>query len=188
MPAPPRFVALERTAVIICALALAIALILLISGFFTQRDPALLVGSAAQYGQSFPDQGDGRLAAGAPPPRYDSQPPTSGPHRPAPVRHDYAPLSDDQLLSALAAGDVVVEYGGDPHRPPPGLRALAARLAGPFSPTLVATGQALILAPRPGTVGLIALAWTRIARVSGADQPLLREFIAAWLGRGAPTR
>jgi hypothetical protein len=188
MPGSPRFVALERAAVVVCSLALAVALILVISGFFTQRDPALLLGAANQYGQSFPNQGDGRLAPGAPRPHYDSQPPTSGPHRPAPVLHDYAPLSDDQLLSALAAGDVVVEYGGDPHRPPAGLRALAARLAGPFSPTLAVTGQALILAPRPGTIGLIALAWTRIARVSGADQPLLGEFIAAWLGRGAPAR
>lgn len=182
-PAPPS-VLLEVLAIVGCALALSVALILLISGYFTSRDPALVAGTAFRIGQSYPDQGNGVLAPGTLRPPYDSVPPTSGAHVPALVLRDDSELTNDQLLSALAAGDVVVEYGG--RRPQTGLRALARRLAGPFSPALAATGQAVILARQPGTVGLVAVAWTRLVRVSRPGDALLREFITAWLGHGAP--
>ena len=66
-------------------------------------------------------------------PHYDSDPPTSGAHVPAVLTREFVPLSDDQLLSVLAAGDVVVEYGPG-LQPPAGLRRLAAGTAGAFSP------------------------------------------------------
>ena len=44
----------------------------------------------------------------------------------------------------------------------PACAALALSVAGPFSPALAAAGQAVILARRPGTTGLIGLAWTRM--------------------------
>jgi hypothetical protein len=185
-PSRPRYKWPEVLAIVGCALALSIAVILLISGYFTQRDPALVAGTAFRLGQSYADQGDGVLVRGMLRPAYDSQPPTSGPHIPALVRRTGSELSDDQLLTALAAGDVVVEYG--PRRPPAGLRALAARIAGPFSPALAAAGQAVILARQPGTVGLVAAAWTRLVRVTAPSDALLRQFIAAWLGHGAPRR
>ena len=56
---------------------------------------------------------------------------------------------------------------------------------GSFTPALAAAGQAVILARRPGTDGLIGLAWTRMLRVSAAQDPALREFIQGFLGRGA---
>ena len=183
-PPAPRYALPEVLAIVGCALVLSVALILLVSGYFTSRDPALVVGSAFRIGQSYPDQGNGVLAPGTLRPEYDSVPPTSGPHMRAPVVRDESELTDDQLLSALAAGDVVVEYGG--RRPPKGLKALATHLAGPFSPALAATGQAVILARAPGTVGLIGAAWTRLVRVSRPGDALLREFIEAWLGHGAP--
>jgi hypothetical protein len=102
------------------------------------------------------------------------------------VRHNASELSDDQLLTALAAGDVVVEYGA--RRPPAGLRELAARFAGPFSPALAAAGQAVVLARAPGTSGLIGLAWTRMVRATAPGDTLLRQFIEAWLGHGASSR
>ena len=166
------------------SLVLAIGLIVLLSGYFTSRDPAGLSGTANTIGESFPDQGDGRLAPGTARPAPDSDPPTSGPHVRAAVTRDGARLSVDQLLTALAAGDVVVDYGA--RRPPPGMRTLADRLAGPFTPALAASGQAVILARRPGTVGLIGLAWTRMVHVSAPNDSLLSQFITTWLGRGAP--
>jgi hypothetical protein len=102
----------------------------------------------------------------------------------APINGDQQRLDVNQLLTALAAGDVVVEYSG--RRPPPGLRALADRLAGPFSPALAAAGQTVVLARRPGTIGLIGLAWTRMVRVSAPNDSLLTQFVNTWLGRGAP--
>jgi hypothetical protein len=102
----------------------------------------------------------------------------------AAVMLDEAELSDDQLLQALAVGDVVIMYGT--RSPPSGLRNLALQIAAPFTPTLAAVGQAVILARRPGTVGLIGVAWTHLIDVSAPQDPLLREFIQAYLGRGAP--
>lgn len=178
--------ALERAAIVLTSLALSFLLIALLSGFFTSRDEGALSGTPAIAGQRFRDLGDASLTPGQPAPRYDSNPPTSGAHLPAQVTMDQAALDDDQLLSALATGDVVLLYGTS--APPPGLTTLAAALAPPFTPALALTGGALILARRPGTSGLIGLAWAHMIRVPAASDPRLREFAGFWLGRGEPRR
>lgn len=178
--------ALERVAIVVVSLALSIGLIAVLSGFFAGRDQAGIAGSSNAPGMAFPDLGDAHLAPGQPRPRYNSDPPTSGAHIPRPVLRDEARLSDDQLLQALAAGNVVLLYGSAD--PPPGLRSLAREAAGPFTPALAATGQAVILAMRPATTGIVGAAWTRLIRVHSATDPALRNFIQYWLGRGAPRR
>jgi hypothetical protein len=175
--------ALERAAVLACSVALAAGLVLLISGYFTARDPGGVDPYAQRIGRAYADQGDAAIAPGQRPPPYDSAPPTSGPHVPTPVVRDARHLTHDELLTALAAGDVVIAYAGP--APPLGLRAFADRIAGPFTPALAADGQAVILDRRRGTVGLVALAWTRMAQVTQPRDPLLRQFVEAWLGRGA---
>lgn len=176
--------ALERIAIVAASLILSIGLIAILSGFFASHDPAGVAGSPAG-GQQFPDLGHAHLALGQPHPAYDSEPPTSGPHVPVPTVRDAVDLSDDQVLEALELGDIVILYGTP--SPPAGLRGLAQSVAaGPFTPTLAAAGQAVILAPRPGVIGLIGLAWTRMIRVATASNPLLRQFAEQWLGRGAP--
>jgi hypothetical protein len=177
---------LERVAVLVISVAVAAVVIVVLSGAVGDRDSAGVNGSVNQVGDSFADQGDARLVPDQPHPRYDSQPPTSGPHVPVAVTRDARRLSVDQLLSLLAAGDIVIDYGS--RHPSARLRALADTLAGRFSPALAADGQAIVLARHPHTVGLLALAWTRIVQVSGARQPLLRQFIEAWLGRGTGSR
>jgi hypothetical protein len=176
---------LERVVIGLVSLALAALLIALMSGFFAGRDQAGLSRSAggAALGQSFPDLGDAHLRPGQLRPPYASDPPTSGAHVPVPVTRDARPLSNDQLLEALARGNIVILYGT--RRPPPGLAALARSVAGAFTPALAAAGQAVIIARREGTEGLVGLAWTRMVRVSAADDPLLRAFAEQWLGRGA---
>ena len=179
---------IERLAIALASLALSLGLIAVLSGFFAGRDQAGLGGPGppspmSPPGQAFRDLGDAHLLPGAPRPAYDSDPPTSGPHRPVPVLHDQTRLTDDQVLEALARGDVVVLYPS--RRPPPGLTALADSLAAPFSPGLARAGRAVILATRPGTSGLIALAWAHMLRAGAAQDPALRQFIAYWLGRGA---
>ncbi len=180
------FTTLERIAVVLASLVLSIGLIALLSGFFAGRDQAGVSGGQHGPGEAFADQGSALLAPGQPRPGYDSNPPTSGAHAPQPVLRDGAQLTDDQLLSALALGDVVIIYAAP--APPPGLRTLATAVASPFSPALAAAGQAVILARRTGTTGLIGLAWAHMARVTGPQDPLLRQFAAFWLGRGAPRR
>lgn len=169
----------------VAALAIAVGVIAVLSGgLLAGRDnPGVSAGSSGP-GAVSRDQGDAHLRPGAPRPAYDSSPPTSGAHVPVPVTRDESMLTDDQLLQALSVGDVVLMYGTrSPARP---LRAVAAAAAAPFSPALAASGQAVILARRPGTAGVTALAWTRMLRVASPGDPALRAFAQAWLGRGAP--
>jgi Protein of unknown function (DUF3105) len=101
---------------------------------------------------------------------------------PAAIRRDRVQLSDDQLLHALELGDVVLLYGTS--APPPRLRALQEQVSGPFDPLLAANGAAVILARRPGTDGVVALAWRRMLRAPSPADPALEAFADYWLGRG----
>jgi uncharacterized protein DUF3105 len=179
-------VVLERIAIAVASLALAFGLIALLSGFFAGRDQAGVSAVVTGPGRALPDLGHAHLKPGAPHPRYDSDPPTSGAHVPVLVRHDQRRLSTDQLLQALEEGNVVVMYGGQ--KPAPGLRTLALSLAPPFTPALAAAGQAVILARRLGIRGLLGLAWAHAITVPGPKDPQLRTFIQFWLGRGVPGR
>lgn len=167
----------------VASLALAGGLIAALSGFFAGRDQPGVTGAQNVSGQAFRDLGHAQLRPGDRRPAYDSKPPTSGPHVPEPVLSQNADLNDDQLLEALELGDVVIVYGGS--SPPPGLQGLACSVAAPFSAPLAAAGQAVILARRPGTSGIVALAWTRMLPVSSPSDPRLREFAQFWLGNGA---
>jgi Protein of unknown function (DUF3105) len=174
----------ERLAILLASLALSIGLIVLVSGYFAGRDQAGVSTAASGPGQAFNDLGHAVLRPGQPRPAYSSDPPTSGAHIPTAVTREDVVLSDDQLLSALQAGDVVIMYGGA--RPPAALEQFARSAAPPFSPSLAATGDAVILASRPRTAGLVALAWSHWLRVEQPSDPQLRDFVSYWLGRGAP--
>ena len=172
----------ERVAIIVASLVLAVIVIALLSGYFTGNDQASVSGGP-QLGIQFADQGNELLVPGTPHPAYDSDPPTSGPHWPVPVVADGVTLTVDQILEALAAGDVLFVYGS--RRPPAGLRAVASRIAGPFTPALALSGDAVVLSRRPGTRGVIALGWTRMLKLPRVEPSLLSQFAEQWLGRGA---
>jgi Protein of unknown function (DUF3105) len=176
---------IERLAIVAASLAIAIGVIALLSGgLLAGRDAPGVAGTDQGPGIALRDQGNTQLRPGELRPVYDSNPPTSGPHRPEAVVADRAQLSDDQLLQALAAGDVVYMYGT--RTPPAGLAAVAREMAPPFTPPLAASGQAVVLARRPGTAGILALAWAHMLRVDTPADPALRGFAQFWLGRGAP--
>ncbi|MFZ0042042.1 MAG: DUF3105 domain-containing protein, partial [Solirubrobacteraceae bacterium] len=177
--------ALERLVVVVVSVAIAVGIIALLSGGLLagRDDPGVSAGQAGP-GTFFAGQGDAYLQPGQSPPRYDSDPPTSGPHVPVPVTRDESELTNDQLLQSLSSGDIVLMYGS--REPPPELRRLAASAAPAFSPALAASGQAVILARRSGIAGVIGLAWTHMLRVDNPADPALRNFVQFWLGRGAP--
>lgn len=176
---------IERVLIVVISLAVAIGVIALLSGgLLAGRDTPGISGTESGPGTPFRDQGNALLRPGQPAPAYDSEPPTSGPHLPQPITADRARLTDDQLLDGLAAGDVVLMYGT--RTPPAGLAALAGRLAPPFTSALAASGQAVVLAYRPGIPGIVGLAWTHMVRTTSASDPLLSQFASYWLGRGAP--
>jgi hypothetical protein len=132
-------------------------------------------------GRLLPDQGNQHRS----PPKgfsFATDPPASGPHRPAPIRSE-APLSRDQLLHALETGDVVLFYS-DPADEPQ-LRSIAEDVAGPFDPALAGAGQAVLVERRPGTPGVIALAWRRMLTAPSARDAQVHAFAESWLGKGA---
>jgi hypothetical protein len=177
---------LERGAIVLVALALAVGVIALLSGGLAggRDNPGVAIKAGAGPGTAYRNLGARHLSAGQPHPSYDSDPPTSGAHVPSAVTANNAVLTDDQLLSALEVGDVVYMYSTP--RPPGGLQAVADSVAPRFSTPLAAHGQTVILARRPGLPAITALAWTHILRSNNAGA--LRAFAQFWLGKGAGTK
>lgn len=142
------------------------------------RDSSQVQGTTGP-GTPEPDRG-AKVVTTAPdtPASPADEPPTSGPHRSEPVNADRTELSDDQILTALAEGNVVIAYEGEAPS------AVQEAVSGPYDRELAAAGQAVILAKRPGVGAIQALAWRRRLVVSGPDDPKLREFAEAWLGQG----
>jgi hypothetical protein len=181
----PRLI--ERLMILAVSLAIAIGVIAILSGgLLAGRDTPGVTGTDTGPGVRFRDQGDAHLRAGELEPIYDSDPPTSGPHIPATVTADDVQITNDQLLQALEVGDVVLMYGS--HRPPAALTELAAGIGPRFTPALAASGDAVVLAYRPGTAGVIGLAWAHMLRAGSASGPALRSFAQFWLGRGAASQ
>jgi hypothetical protein len=167
-------------ALAVAGLAAGLCLVLIIvlaSRDSSQVDP----GAATGPGTLERDRG-AQVVTSAPetPASSPSEPPTSGPHRDEPVNADRTELSDDQILTALAAGNVVIAYEGDAPA------QVQEDVSGPFDPELAAAGQAVILAKRPGVGKPQALAWRRRLVATGPEDPQLRAFAEAWLGQAAP--
>jgi hypothetical protein len=180
---------LRRAGRFAVAFVVALAAVTGLIVFLNSRDTAHVSTSSRGPGQTFADQGHKHVVVGGSKPAivsYNSSPPTSGPHAVAPVTRNGSELNDFQILTALEAGNVIFFYGTP--SPPAALRALADRAAGPFDATLVRTGQAVIVARRPGTSGIVAAAWRHLLRVSSPADPALGDFADAWLGVGAGGR
>jgi len=171
----------------IALLALALALVAvagLVSALGSNDRSAS--GGGSGPGRAMADRGHRHLPVGSPATAVAfPEPATSGPHVPAAIPRDGVTLSGDQLLTALEGGDVVVIYGSPGLRIP--LQRLASRLGATFSPSLAASGQAVVLDhdPRLGA-GVLAVAWRHLQRAAGPEDPGLGSFIEFWLGRGTP--
>ena len=159
---------MRRALLAVLGVAVAAGVVAVVVFVFSARDESDLSSAPAGPGQVQPEGAD---------------PPASGPHTDALVTHDRRPLSRDQLVNALALGDVVILYDGA--APAPALVKLQRAVAGPFDAELAAAGQAVILAPRKGAGPATALAWKRILRADPADSSL-QDFAEFWLGRGIP--
>jgi hypothetical protein len=173
----------KRLLLLVAVVLLAVAAFVGLISLLASRDSSQLGGSSGP-GVLEPDRGAERLGADAPatPASPPADPPTSGPHRAEAVTRENVELSDDQLLEALQLGNVVIAYDADD--PPPALVSLQDDTAGPFDPELAAAGQAVILAPRPGVGGVVALAWRRKLEAAAPDDPKLHDFVEAYLGQG----
>jgi Protein of unknown function (DUF3105) len=167
---------LRRFGLVAAGVLVAVAGLFALTLAFNARDDPEVAGAPAGPGELQPDRGSGHDAAA----NVGDKWPTSGPHREELVTRDRRKLSDDQILHALELGNVVILYD----TPDPALERLQDEVAGPFDAEVAAAGQAVILARRPGAGPATALAWRHVYQAGDPDDPGLREFAEAWLGRG----
>jgi hypothetical protein len=99
-----------------------------------------------------------------------------------PLRRDRVELGREELESALARGNVVLE---SPE--PAELTGLQEAVSGPFDSELAAAGQMVVLGRGEGP-HVTALAFGRRLRVASPADPRLRDFAEAWLGNRAGRR
>jgi hypothetical protein len=108
--------------------------------------------------------------------RYDSSPPTSGPHFPfviAPGVYD-SPIPDGLALHAMEHGHIVVHYA--PGISPRDLEALR-RLAKRYS-------RDVVLAPYPHlSTPVVVTAWARIDQLATVDEARITAFVLRLRGR-----
>ena len=174
---------MRRAGAIAAGTLVLVAGLALLALAFNSRDDAQVGAPATGPGRLQPDRGARHLAPGESAEVPAGTLPTSGPHRPELVTRDRRRLSDDAILHALELGDVVILYDGV--RPGPALVRLQREVSGPFDAELAAAGQAIVLARRNGAGAATALAWRRVLQGTGPENPALRDFAEAWLGRGA---
>ena len=159
---------MRRAAVVAVGVVIAVGGLIALALAFDARDDSGLATAPDGPGELQPEGG--------------GEWPTSGAHDRELVTRDRRRLSDDQILTALELGNVVILY----EAPEPGaqLARLQREVAGPFDAEIAAAGQAVILARRAGAGAATALAWRRVLQAGDAGDPRLREFAEAWLGRG----
>ena len=139
-------------------------------GFAVLRSQANTRAVRALGVQSFANQGQQHLQAGQDYTSYNSTPPTSGPHAPAPAPCGVSsePIPNTVQVHDLEHGVVMVQYrpGLDPSQ----VQALQ-ELGRSYS-------SHVIVAPYPGLpTPVAATAWTKLMRLDRADVGRLRRFI-----------
>ena len=119
--------------------------------------------------QTFPSQGQEHIAATAPIPDYNSDPPTSGPHAatPAPCGIYRRPVPDVTQIHDLEHGVVVIQYSPDITDAERSQLEDFARDAGTH----------VIVAPREGLAQRIAVtAWTKLMTMDSVDVAAIEGF------------
>ncbi|MGH8923280.1 MAG: DUF3105 domain-containing protein [Acidimicrobiia bacterium] len=142
----------------------AIVLVGAIAFFATRPEPEALANV-----QTFPNQGQQHIDASAPAPDYNSNPPTSGPHAPAPAPCGIyrQPVPDITQVHDLEHGVVVIQYGPETTDPERQQLEDFARDAGTH----------VIVAPREGMDQKIAVtAWTKLMTMDTVDIAAIEGF------------
>jgi len=128
-------------------------------------------GGFAIVGQEFPIVGREHVPEGTTVTRYNSNPPSSGPHWPTPAAWGVygSPLPDEQLVHNLEHGGIWISYKDVDEA----TRLALERLAGKYP-------QAVILTPRRQNDSKIAVvSWGRILKIDAFDEQRVVAFIAA---------
>lgn len=142
-------------------------------------------GAAASQelpGQFFDNQGQEHLAAGQTYDLYNSDPPTSGPHAPAPVQWGVydTPIPAETLVHNLEHGGSLILYNC-PGGCPDDVKQLEQ-----FAERYLDDGRKVVLAPYPLKYKLALVAWTYLDGFDELDPNRIFQFMEADLGADAP--
>lgn len=167
----------RRTIRALTITAVAVVVIGSIVGLVVSRNVAQQAAIRDLHVQTLANLGQGHLDPGGKYTKYNSTPPTSGPHDPtaAPCGVTTEPISNEVQVHNLEHGVIMVQYR-------PGLEtAQVSRLE--------ALGRSysshVIVAPYPGLrTAVAATAWTRLMTLDDADTGKLRRFIDLYRQKG----
>jgi hypothetical protein len=148
-----------------------------IAGLVVQRN--LSRGSAvrALNVQTFPNQGQTNLSPGGKYTKYNSVPPTSGPHdpTPAPCGVSSQPIPNEVQVHDLEHGVIMVQYR-------PGLDQAQVQALEKLGRSY---SSHVIVAPYQGLSTPIAVtAWTKLMTLDRADEGKIRRFVDLYRQRG----
>lgn len=117
------------------------------------------------------------IASGTPGSGYNSDPPTSGPHWPAPVKNGVYDneLADEQLIHNLEHGHVWVLYRPD----------VSDEVKNRLKEIVEGDNWKVVMAPRAKNDTAIALvAWGRLLKMDEPDYEKVKDFINTYRNRG----
>jgi hypothetical protein len=167
----------RRTVRALIVTAVAVVVVGGIVGVVVSRNAAQQAAVRDLHVQTLPNLGQGHLDPGGKYTKYNSTPPTSGPHDPAPAPCGVTtePIANEVQVHDLEHGVIMVQYR-------PGLEAAQVS-------RLEALGRSysshVIVAPYPGLpTAVAATAWTRLMTLDNADTGKLRRFIDLYRQKG----
>lgn len=165
----------RRNRVLAISAVIAIPIIIVIAIAVTR--PQSTEASKANNVETFPDQGQAHVAAGAPTPSYNSDPPTSGPHSDtsAPCGIYRSAIPSVVQVHDLEHGVVIIQYTPD--------------ISSADRDALEAFGRKvdshIIVAPRTGmTEPIVLTAWTKRLGLQTADEAAIGAFYDQYAQRG----
>jgi Protein of unknown function (DUF3105) len=132
---------------------------------------ASALAAAGCVQETFTSQGRQHVTQLEPGFKYNSFPPTSGPHNPRPAIWNVYddPVRPLFLVHNLEHGGIVVQYGDEVPE------ATVAEIRNWYANT---DRTGIVVAPLPGLKGKVALtAWTKLATCPGFDQEALDAFV-----------
>ncbi len=122
--------------------------------------------------------------------RYNSNPPTSGPHMEQFIDSYFPPSALPAYIQVhlLEHGNVLIQYNCACPETVSSLKKIAGSFD-TYDPSLgLEEGKGVIVAPNPGLPNKIVLsAWTRLLPMDAVDETAIKKFITVWLGNNQNT-
>jgi hypothetical protein len=167
----------QRRRRVIVASVVSVVVVGAIVGFVVQRNASRDSAVRSLNVQTFADQGRTHLSPGGRYSKYNSIPPTSGPHdpNPAPCGVSTQPIPNEVQVHDLEHGVVMVQYR-------PGLDQAQVRSLEALARSY---GSHVLVAPYPGLNTPVAVtAWTKLMTLDRADTGKIRAFADLYRQRG----